>query len=403
MTANTPAHTFPPQFRFGTSTSAAQIETAVGHDWEGFRAMDGSVFSGTTRHEQYLEEDLDIIRSLAPNYRMSLMWSKLQHEPFAPLEVTAVRHYHRLFRGLQDRKVSVMLVLHHFANPNWFAALGGWSSSRAVAAFLDYINRILDEFGEYPNSFNTFNEPNIYVTMAHLLGQFPPLGRNPVRALLVLSNMGEAHRKAVQRIRLSFPEKPVGVSVNTALLEGENFVGKLPAAISDWWYHEFLPSRFEEVDFFGMSYYARIGYDPLPLTMLNTPDKIKGRGRLHDDMWEYCPAGLGQNIRRFWDRYKLPVIITENGICTQDDHLRIKSIQEYLQEVMKCIGEGIDVQGYYHWSAWDNFEWNLGNTFRFGLYEVNPVTLERRPKASAEYYSGIAHSGVLSEPTQVPC
>ncbi|MFM8347918.1 MAG: family 1 glycosylhydrolase, partial [Bacteroidota bacterium] len=151
------AYSFPPHFRFGTSTSAAQIESAVGHDWEGFRAIDGSVFSGTTRHEQNLDEDLDIIRTLAPNYRMSLMWSRLQLQPFAPLDPDAVAHYHRLFRGLQERNVSVMLVLHHFANPTWFAAMGGWSSSRAVDAFLDYVDKILDEFGAYPDSFNTFN------------------------------------------------------------------------------------------------------------------------------------------------------------------------------------------------------------------------------------------------------
>ncbi|MFM7195961.1 MAG: family 1 glycosylhydrolase, partial [Bacteroidota bacterium] len=128
-----------------------------------------------------------------------------------------------------------------------------------------------------------------------------------------------------------------------------------------------------------------------------------GVGRMHDDMWEYCPSGLGINIRRFWNRYKRPIIITENGICTPDDNLRVRSIREYLQEVINCINEGIDVQGYYHWSAWDNFEWNLGDSYRFGLYEVNPATLERRPKPRAEYYSGISYSGVLNDAKPALC
>ncbi|MDZ7648229.1 MAG: family 1 glycosylhydrolase [Cytophagales bacterium] len=34
--------------------------------------------------------------------------------------------------------------------------------------------------------------------------------------------------------------------------------------------------------------------------------------------------------------------------------------------------KGIDIRGYYHWSAWDNFEWNLGPTYRFGLYTCDP-------------------------------
>ncbi len=386
---------FPDHFVFGTSTSAAQIETAIGHDWTGFKAIDGSEFLRTTDHEHLLDEDLDIIRFLAPNYRMSLMWSRLQAKPFAPFDRRSVEFYHQLFKGLEERKVTPMLVLHHFANPLWFSEFGGWGSDQAVDIWVDYAEKLLDEFGCYAGSFNTFNEPNIYVTMAHLLGQFPPKGRNPLRAFRVLKNMSEAHQKMVARIHGRHPGKSVGVSINTALLEGENLSGQLPARISDWWYHEFIPSWFEGVDFFGMSYYARIGYDPLPVTVLHSPEKIKKKGLPHDDMWEYHPGGLGRNIRRFWERYKLPVIITENGICTSDDSMRVRALHDYLKEVLHCISDGIDVRGYYHWSPWDNFEWNLGRSFKFGLFETDPNTMERRKRPSADIFATVARSRVM--------
>jgi len=74
--------TFPDNFIFGTSTAAAQIETAFEHDWQGVKARNGVLFERTTDHEKRFKEDAAIIASVAPNYRMGLMWSKLQRAPF---------------------------------------------------------------------------------------------------------------------------------------------------------------------------------------------------------------------------------------------------------------------------------------------------------------------------------
>ncbi len=61
-----------------------------------------------------------------------------------------------------------------------------------------------------------------------------------------------------------------------------------------------------------------------------------------------------------------------------------------MKEISKCLGEGIDVLGYYHWSTWDNFEWSLGPSYKFGFYECDPRTMERRKKMSADIYSKLA-------------
>jgi beta-glucosidase len=170
---------FPDTFYFGTSTSAYQIETAFGHDWMGFKARDGHIFERTTDHEKRLTEDIGIIASLAPNYRMSVMWSRLQRHAYGPLDQEATEHYHTLFRGLREKKVSVMMVLHHFTNPIWFAASGGWQNEKNIAVWCDYARKIVDEFGESVATWNTFNEPNLYVTMGFILGEFPPFKKNP--------------------------------------------------------------------------------------------------------------------------------------------------------------------------------------------------------------------------------
>ena len=124
--------TFPEDFIFGTSTAAAQIETAFDHDWQHLKARDGEVFERTTDHEQRLKEDAEIIASLAPSYRMSLMWSKLQRKPFDELQAAAVQEYHNFLQDLQSRNISIMMVLHHFTNPTWFAKVGSWEKEENI-------------------------------------------------------------------------------------------------------------------------------------------------------------------------------------------------------------------------------------------------------------------------------
>lgn len=388
--------TFPPDFIFGTSTAATQIETAFEHDWLGVKARDGQVFDRTTDHEKRYDEDVKIITSLAPHYRMNLMWSRLQRAPHSPLHMATQSEYHELLKKLRAGNVSIMLVLHHFANPTWFARQGGWENRRNISLWIDYAKKVVDEFGHYVASWNTFNEPNLYTSMGWLAREFPPFKRNIFLAKRVIQNLAFAHNQIYNYIKEKHPLTKVGISHNCTVFEGDNLAGKLPAKIADWLYMDYAPSLFQQSDFFGMSYYARIGYDPFPVTYLLTPEKVIAQGKDHDDMWEYYPKGLKVCIERYWNEYKKPIIITENGICTNDDTKRTKAISEYLSLIHQCIESGVDVRGYYHWSTWDNFEWSLGPSYRFGLYECNWQTKERRKKPSADLYSQIAYEKTLT-------
>lgn len=387
---------FPDHFRFGTSTSAVQIETAHSHDWEGLVARDNEVFGRTTDHEILWSGDLDIIAGLAPAYRMSLMWSKLQPGPFQPLDPDGCRYYHAILQGLRDRGVEIMMVIHHFSNPKWFAECGGWAARDASKIWMDYVRKLVEEFGMYTRLWNTFNEPNLYVNLAYLAGLFPPRRTNFVLAWRALSNMRDAHIQAYEYLHTAQSDCRVGISHNAAVLEPENFMGHLPAALADWWYMKFIPDCFKQCDFFGMSYYARIGFDPFPVTWLDSPEKIRATGKVHDDMWEYHPQGLLKCLRRFHNRYGKPIIITENGVCTNDDAFRIKAISDYAVIVHQAIQEGIDVRAYYHWTAWDNFEWHLGPSYRFGLYGYDKHTRQRVRRASADHYAALAFSRSLT-------
>jgi beta-glucosidase len=386
---------FPDHFFFGTSTAAAQIETAFEHDWQGIKARDGFIFDQTTDHELRLEEDAAIIASLAPNYRMSFQWSRLQREAMGPFDPETVQTYHTFLQDLRKRNVRIMMVLHHFVNPKWFAARGGWEKEDNIAYWVDYCRKVIAEFGHYVSYWNTFNEPNVYASYGWLTGFFPPFKINPLLATKVVQNMGKAHNQVYDLIKEGHPDHPVGISHNCTVFAAENILGWFPARLTDWWFMDYVPGFFEKADFFGMSYYGRISHDPLPITYLLTPHKIKQLGRKHDDIWEYYPEGLRECIDRYWNKYKKPIIITENGVCDESDFLRLQAIQDYAQIIHQAIKDGIDVRGYYFWSTWDNFEWHLGPSMRFGLYECDPKTKHRMPKPSAEMYRKLAHSNKI--------
>jgi beta-glucosidase len=52
----------------------------------------------------------------------------------------------------------------------------------------------------------------------------------------------------------------------------------------------------------------------------------------------------------------------------------------------RAAQRGIDVHGYLHWSLIDNYEWLDGFGPKFGLYEVDRDTLERRARPSVETF-----------------
>jgi len=93
-----------------------------------------------------------------------------------------------------------------------------------------------------------------------------------------------------------------------------------------------------------------------------------------------------------------PIVVTEHGVATNDDAERIEFITEGLKALHPLIGEGIPLRGYVHWSAFDNFEWNLGYSMKFGLIAVDRETQGRRPKPSARFLGEVARTNKLILP-----
>ena len=111
--------------------------------------------------------------------------------------------------------------------------------------------------------------------------------------------------------------------------------------------------------------------------------------------WPVTPQCLRWGPKFLYDRYKLPIYITENGMAAHDtvsmdgkvhDPNRIDYIKRHLYELEKAVREGAEIDGYFHWSLTDNFEWANGYSERFGLIYVDYETQKRIIKDSGFWY-----------------
>jgi beta-glucosidase len=131
------------------------------------------------------------------------------------------------------------------------------------------------------------------------------------------------------------------------------------------WAEEFgqFADAIEDDDFFGVQNYTR--------TVFGADGELPpAEGTELTQMgYEFYPQGLAHVIRRVHEAFPGPLMVTENGIATDDDTRRIAYIDEALGGVRECLDEGIDVRGYMYWSLIDNYEWQSGYGMRFGLMD----------------------------------
>jgi beta-glucosidase len=112
--------------------------------------------------------------------------------------------------------------------------------------------------------------------------------------------------------------------------------------------------------------------------------------------YQYWPQVVEHTVRRAAAYTGIPVLVTENGLATENDAERVEFISTALEGLHRCIADGIDVRGYFVWSLLDNFEWHLGFGPKLGICTVDRVTFERRPKPSAHWFGGVAKANALT-------
>ena len=452
--AQKPVYRFPDDFLWGVSTSAYQTEgDNFGSDYDVWnRHGHGSDICGEAdRSYEMYETDADLAAALGVTaYRVGIEWARI--EPVrGQYNEAEIHHYRRVLQAIVDRGMKPVVTLHHFTNPLWVEEQGGWLNVDTVDRFVKYSELMAADFGDLVDWWLTINEPVIYTMGAYMVLAYPGGRFNDFsRAMQATVNMIFAHARAYHAIKEAdridadgdgkasmisiakalypvsplHPDNPGDVKaaqmydyvfdrlylravVNGMLdVDGDGKYDNANANPPEGYYEELAGT----LDFLGINYYNPLRVIHIPFiygTIQGVPCFPQANlicypgGRepyIHgDNDNEIYPEGILELIEDYQSEFKIPVMITENGVATTDGYLRSWFIIEHLKKVHDAIDAGYNVLGYLYWSLLDNFEWSQGYSMRFGLYTVDYSVFQRVPTEASETYSEIVHAGGMTQ------
>jgi beta-glucosidase len=390
---------FPQGFLWGAATAAHQIEgNNVNSDWwvrEHAPGTDLAEPSGDAADSYHrYPEDIALLASLGMNtYRFSIEWARIEPER-GFVSKAELAHYRRMVDTCREHGLTPSVTLHHFTHPRWFARLGGWRNPEAPALFERFTEIALPVLGDDVEWVCTINEPNMVAMTRGEEGTEMTAARLPAPDPQITGALIEGHQRS-RAVLAQLPQVRSGWSVATQAYHAAGPDAEEATKAYGYPREDIFLDAAKGDDWIGVQAYLRTFIDaqghPLPV---------------RDDVektligWEYFPPALGIGVRNAWERTGgVPIVVTENGMATQDDARRIDYTHDALAGLHDAMADGIDVRGYLHWSALDNYEWG-SYTPTFGLIGWDRDTFERTPKPSAHWLGGVARTGELTHPTR---
>jgi beta-glucosidase len=423
--------TFPKSFLWGAATSAHQVEgNNTNNDWWDWeQTLSIQSRSGRAADEwDRFEEDFKLAQTLGHNaHRFSIEWSRIEPQE-GQWDLKALDHYAQVIRSLRSKGMEPIVTLYHFTLPLWLSRQGGWYSDKTPQLFARYVEKVTTTLGGDVHYWMTLNEPAVYVYKGYLVGEWPPGLKLPQEGIKVFQHLLLGHVLAYEKIKEVYTQKGwkdpmVGIAQNVLIFRAcsdFSLRDRVAARFRHWMFnHLFIQAlvrgrayciglfsihlpKAKTLDFIGLNYYTRdfvrhngFGFPGIlgqACTATVAQDRHTGKNNFLS--WDIYPQGLHTFLKDF-SRYKLPLLISENGLSTDDDAERSVFIVEHLKAVARAMQEGVPVIGYLYWSLIDNYEWNQGFVPRFGLIGVNYATQERTVRESARKYEEIIRSGKI--------
>jgi len=452
--------TFGKNFVWGAATAAYQVEGAAAQDgrgpsvWDAFCRKAGKVAEGDTGdtacdHYHRYREDIAMMRDLGIQaYRFSISWSRVLPDGTGRVNHQGMDFYHRLVDELLRQGIEPYPTLFHWDYPQELYLQGGWLNRDSVEWFGEYAELAGRQLGDRVKNWWTLNEPPCFLGLGHVTGiHAPGLQLDWPDFFLATKHALMAHGRSVQALRATarqpiaigyVPISHIGIPADESpenIEAAREFTFGVPTADRTFWYSrlyldpvvlgewpeecvrvltdrgpevttEDLALMSQPIERLGLNFYAapyiRRGADGKPETVALPP----GHPRSAFD-WPVTPEGLYWSVRFHEERYGLPTMIAENGLSCRDwvsedgavhDPQRIDYLSRHLKGLHRADDEGYQIQGYFHWSLMDNFEWAEGYRHRFGLIHVDFQTLRRTPKDSAAWYAQVIANNGLGGP-----
>ena len=460
---------FKDNFLWGASTSAFQIEGAWNEDGKGLTSMDVRSFKkedqiATTKvamdHYHRFKEDVQLMKKLGMKaYRMSISWARIIPDGYGKINQKGIDFYNQLIDELVKNDIVPIVTLYHFDFPmELIKKYNGFASRECINDFVRYSKVCFKNFGDRVKYWLTINEQNMLTLVGPVIGTLMiPEGCTNVLKETYQQNhhMLVAQAKAMALCHEMLPGAKIGPAPNISLvypasckpedvLAAQNY-----NAIRNWLYldmavygvynnlvwayleendacPEFGEGDAEALknghpDFIGFNYYNTATVEASDGTEKLDPgaDQQTARGEAGvyrgyknpnlpttEFGWEIDPMGFRATIREMYSRYRLPMVVTENGLGAYDtltedgkvhDQYRIEYLRKHIEQIQLAITDGAEMMGYCPWSAIDLISTHEGMVKRYGFIyvdrdEFDLKTLDRYRKDSFYWYKKVISS-----------
>lgn len=439
---------FNKDFIWGVATAAFQIDGAANEDgrgssiWDEFCLQKDKIWDKENAniacdHYHLYKDDIKLMKDLGVNaYRFSISWPRILPDGVGEVNQKGIDFYNNLIDELIKNDIIPYVTLYHWDFPYDLFKRGGWLNPQSPEWFKQYTDIVAKNFGDRVKYFITFNEPQCFIGISYARTMHAPAIAFPNRDIFQMAhNVLKAHGLSVISLRENVPNCKIGFaptgafyspmtdnpedieaarkatfdvledwSFGVSMWSDPIFLGKYPDKMFEM-FKDDMP-KIEEgdmelisqpLDFCGQNMYTS---SPVKATndggyeIVNRPAGFAKTA--HN--WAVTPNTFYWIPKFLYERYKKPILITENGMSCHDtisldgkchDPNRIDYTHRYLLELKKAIDDNVDIIGYFHWSLMDNFEWTWGYQQRFGIVHIDFQTLKRTPKDSFYWYKDV--------------
>jgi 6-phospho-beta-glucosidase len=468
---------FPESFLWGGATAANQVEGAYDEGGKGLSIQDvmprgimgpptdvptGDNLKHTAiDHYHRYAEDIALFAEMGFSvYRFSIAWSRIfpRGDEAEPNE-EGLAFYDRVLDELEKHGIEPVVTISHYETPLHLAReYGGWTNRALIGFYERYCEVLFDRYGHRVRHWLTFNEINALVHEPLLAGGIP----TPKEQLSASDLYQAMHHELVASATVTrmAHEKNPGTNVGCMIIAMPTYpLTPAPAdvlaasrtehvnlAFGDVHCRGEYPGYFlrrlaedgialevteddarvlreNPVDFVSFSYY---------MSICDTADesrKDKGRGNIMGGVpnptleasewgWQIDPVGLRLVLNTYWERWRKPLFIVENGLGAVDelvevdggrtvvDDYRISYLNDHLWQAREAVKDGVGLLGYTTWGPIDLVSASTAQmSKRYGFVYVDrhddgSGTLERYRKKSFGWYKELiaANGETLTPP-----
>uniref|UniRef100_A0AAU2AC50 Glycoside hydrolase family 1 protein n=1 Tax=Streptomyces sp. NBC_00093 TaxID=2975649 RepID=A0AAU2AC50_9ACTN len=429
-----------PGFLWGASTSAYQVEGGWDADGKGPSVQDARTdhpegttdFKVASDHFHRYAEDVALLAELGLKaYRFSIAWTRIVPDGDGPENAAGIAFYHRLIDELLAHGIEPIVTMYHFDLPQALQDKGGWGSRATIDAFVRYAGILFREYGGKVRHWLTINEQNMMILHGATIGVSGEGSEDTQRDLYQQNHhMLVAQARAMALCHELLPQAKIGpapniVSVYPASSAPEDVLAAADfSAIRNWLYLDvavhgrYNPTAWSYLvkrgiapvfaegdqttlaaarpDFIAFNYYfthtvaaptgssADVGHTGDAGISIGEVGVFRAVRNPHLKTnafgWEVDPVGFRATFREIYDRYRLPLLVTENGLGAFDtladgdvvhDDYRVEYLAEHIRQMQLAAGDGVDILGYCPWSAIDLVSTHQGAAKRYGFVYVD--------------------------------